>query len=87
MVDAAFLRRSERARLATLAHSLAVPFAILECRAPMPVLRARLMQRQARGSDASEADVEGLERLQTVDETPDASELAVAIAESERREA
>ncbi len=79
VVDAAFLRRSERAQFAALAAALAVPFSIFDCRAALPLLRQRLQQRQAGGGDASEADVAVLERLRNADETLDERESAVAI--------
>lgn len=60
ILDAAFLRRDERAQAQALAHELAVPFFILDCQAPIEVLQQRLL---ARRGDASEADVAVLERL------------------------
>ena len=80
IVDAAFLRREERARFAALAAELGVPFAIVDCHAAMPLLRERVSARQASRSDASEADVAVLERLVDVDEPLDAMEKRRAIA-------
>ena len=79
ILDAAFLRAAERADAAALARQLGVPFAILDCRAPLPLLRERLRRRQARGGDASEADVAVLERLLAHAEPLDAAERAMAI--------
>jgi predicted kinase len=79
IVDAAFLRRSERQQFAAQAAALGVPFTILDCRAPLPLLRRRVEQRQARGGDASEADVQVLERLAVVAEPLDERERALAI--------
>jgi len=79
IVDAAFLRADERAVFASLAKQLGVPFAILDCRAQMAVLRERLLQRQARGGDPSEADVAVLERLSVVAEPLGDAEHAAAI--------
>ena len=79
VVDAAFLRRSERAQFAALAAALAVPFSIFDCRAALPLLRQRLEQRQASGADPSEADVAVLERLIAADERLDEREHAVVI--------
>jgi aminoglycoside phosphotransferase family enzyme/predicted kinase len=79
VVDAAFLRRSERARFAALAATLGVPFSVIDCRASVPLLRERLVQRQALGGDASEADVGVLERLEPVVEPLDDRERARAI--------
>jgi len=62
IVDAAFLKRSERRRFQALAHQQNVPFVILDFDAPDKVLRERVAQRHAAGSDASEADVSVLER-------------------------
>jgi uncharacterized protein len=79
VVDAAFLRRSERAQFAALAATLGMPFSIVDCRASMPLLRQRLAQRQALGRDASEADVGVLERLEAIMEPLDDRERTRAI--------
>lgn len=60
VLDAAFLRRAERMQAQALARSLDVPFSILDCEAPLDVLRRRL---QLRRGDASEADIAVLEQL------------------------
>lgn len=60
VLDAAFLRHAERDAARALAAELGVPYAILACEAPLPVLRQRL---QARRGDASEADASVLDQL------------------------
>ena len=81
LVDAAFLRRHERDAFAELARTLGCPFGILAPQAPVGVLRQRIAQRQALGSDPSEATLEVLERqLQWIeplgdDEAHDATRL------------
>lgn len=62
LVDAAFLRLSERTAFAALAAEQRVPFHILACEAPLDVLRQRITERQASGLDASEATVAVLEQ-------------------------
>lgn len=62
IVDAAFLQSDQRLRFQNLAGSLGVPFRILDCRAPEAVLRQRISERSRRGGDASEADLQVLER-------------------------
>jgi predicted kinase len=79
IVDAAFLRRAERAGFAALAATLAVPYAIVDCRAPRALLHRRLEQRRASGSDASEADSAVLEHLLDADEPLDEIECTSAI--------
>ncbi|MCM2289893.1 MAG: AAA family ATPase [Sulfuritalea sp.] len=59
IVDAAFLRRAERAEFAALAAEFGVDFGILAAEAPPEELRRRL---QARSGDASEATVAVLDR-------------------------
>jgi uncharacterized protein len=54
VLDAAFLRVEERRQARAVAEAAGVPFAILACEAPEPILRERLL---ARTGDASEADV------------------------------
>ncbi len=62
LVDAAFLRRTERTAFAEIARAQGCPFHILAPQAPLPVLRERIRQRQARGGDASEATLAVLEQ-------------------------
>jgi hypothetical protein len=63
ILDAAFLKRSEREQAHALAQSLGVAFSIFACTADPQVLRERLL---ARHGDASEADLAVLEKLQAV---------------------
>ena len=79
IVDAAFLRRGERQDFRALAAGLGVPFAILHCHAPEPVLRERVAARSAAGHDASEADVAVLQRQLDTHEPLDADERANAL--------
>ena len=74
ILDAAFLRRDERAAARALADELGVPFAILDCHAPPQVLRERLL---ARRGDASEAGVAVLERLEPMAEPLTADEQSL----------
>jgi len=80
IVDAAFLKRGERAEFAALAAASPAPFSLLDCRGPLPLLRQRIEARQRRGGDASEADVAVLDRLSTVVEPLDGHERERAIA-------
>lgn len=73
VLDAAFLRRSERDEARALARTWDVPFAIVDCQAPPEVLRERL---RSRSGDASEADAQVLELLAAAREP---------LAEDERR--
>ena len=61
VVDAAFLERWQRDLLRGAAAGFHVPFTILDCTAPEPVLRARVRQRLEDGHDASEATIDVLE--------------------------
>lgn len=56
IVDAAFLRHGQREAFRAVAADAGVRFAILDCQAPMAVLRQRIAERRARGDDASEAE-------------------------------
>lgn len=62
LVDATFLRGTQRAAFIQLARELHVPCRILAFDAPGEVLRERLRRRAAAGGDASEATVEVLAR-------------------------
>lgn len=79
IVDAAFLRHGERRQMRALAAALQVPFAILDCRAPLALLRTRVRERTARGFDPSEADEAVLEHLARVAEPLDPGESECAI--------
>ncbi|MEE4173550.1 MAG: AAA family ATPase [Xanthomonadales bacterium] len=65
LVDATFLRRRERDRFRALAQACGCPFAIMHCEADMAVQRARVLEREG---DASEANLEVLERQQQSEE-------------------
>ncbi len=62
LLDATFLRRSQRQPLIALAQELGLPCRLLVLDAPPEVLRQRVAQRQARGDDPSEADLTVLEQ-------------------------
>ena len=79
ILDAAFLRRDEREQARALAAQRGVPFSILHCEAPLPVLRERL---RTRCGDASEADGEVLDRLRDAAEPLSHLELAFVHAAS-----
>lgn len=79
IVDAAFLRRSERDAFHALARALAVPFAILHCHAAPGSLLRRVQRRQAAGTDPSEADIAVLARQQQHAEPLAPEELAHAL--------
>lgn len=74
VLDAAFLQRGERAQAMDLARELGVRLSILDCDAPLPVLRERLRLRQG---DASEADLAVLEALRATAQPLDAGERAL----------
>ncbi|NND68551.1 MAG: AAA family ATPase, partial [Halioglobus sp.] len=75
IVDATFLQRRARDEFRTLAQRLDVPFVILGCTASEEELQRRLLLRQQSGPDASEADVEVMERQRATVEAPADDEL------------
>ena len=62
VVDATFLRRADRERMAGLAAELAVPFLILEPQAPPPLAREWIRGRLRHGRDPSDATEAVLEQ-------------------------
>ena len=62
IVDATFLRQSERQHFSQLARFLDAPFVILEITADQEVMRKRIAYRDHLGRDASEADTSVLEQ-------------------------
>ncbi len=61
IVDATFLKQSDRQTFQKLAKSEGVRFAILDCHADVPTLRQRITDRIAKGKDASDADLSVLQ--------------------------
>ena len=80
IVDAAFLRHSDRLTFASIADELAVPFVIIACSASESVLRERVSHRQSVGQDASDADMAVLEKQFAALEPIDASEAQRTVA-------
>ena len=79
IVDATFLRRSQRDAFRALAGDLGVPFVILDCTAPDNVLRERVASRAAIGADASEATLAVLDSQSRGGDALSAGEEAAAI--------
>jgi aminoglycoside phosphotransferase family enzyme/predicted kinase len=80
IVDACFLRRSERQRMVDLAGQLSIPVQIVVCEAPEPTLRQRLLERAAAGTDPSDANAEVLERQHQWLEPLDPDEQALVMS-------
>ncbi|WP_418318188.1 AAA family ATPase [Piscinibacter sakaiensis] len=80
VVDAAFLRRSERQQFAALAESLGHRFAVVDCRAPQALLRQRIARRLQRADNPSEADLSVLDRLSAVAEPLTPAEAAQSLS-------
>ncbi|MFZ5510866.1 MAG: AAA family ATPase, partial [Pseudomonadota bacterium] len=80
VVDATFLKRWQRDKFRDAARALGMPFVILDCRAPLPVLRERVARRD-KTADASEATLAVLEsQLRSAEPlAADEGELAVSV--------
>lgn len=74
VLDAAFLKRSQREMARALSAELGAPFVILDIQPPVEVLRARVAARAAARRDASEADLGVLEHQLATAEPLAASE-------------
>jgi predicted kinase len=57
LVDATFLKPAQRAAFEQLAGTLQVPFAIIDCDAPLEVLRERIIRRARQADNVSDADL------------------------------
>jgi predicted kinase len=86
IVDAAFLKRTERDRFRLLAWQLGVPFVLLHFSADEGTLRKRIRLRQASGMDPSEAGVEVLEAQFESQEPLDSDERVHTIVVEPSRE-
>jgi aminoglycoside phosphotransferase family enzyme/predicted kinase len=62
VVDATFLTKAQRQRFRRLAHQQGVALTIVDLQAGREVLRQRVLARERSGTDASEANLEVLER-------------------------
>jgi predicted kinase len=69
IVDATFTQRAERQRFRELATRRGCEIVLVRCRAPIPLLRARIAGRREQAADASEADLAVLD-WQTNHEEP-----------------
>lgn len=80
IVDATFLRFKERLRFAQLAAAMPCPFFILHFHAPVETLKQWIREREAIGTDASEATVDVLEKQLLSQEALTPTELATTIS-------
>ena len=82
IVDAAFLKRTERERFAALARDAGARFLIAACTAQAATLRARVVARATEARDASDAGLAVLERQFTTAEplAPDEAGYTFAIS-------
>jgi len=80
IVDAAFLRREQRAKLERVAGERGAPYVVLDVRATEATLRRRMAARLEGSHDASEADAEILDHQIASREGLDAAEQAACIA-------
>ena len=86
IVDAAFLKRSQRARFAELARDTGASFLIAACAASPAALRARVALRARAASDASDAGLEVLQRQLATREAIAEDEAAYTLTlDAERR--
>lgn len=77
IVDATFLKKEQREQFRELAFCLGVPFTILDFEVSEDILRDRIRQRAAAGTDASEADESVLDLQLKMAEPLDTKEQAV----------
>jgi uncharacterized protein len=85
LVDATFLRRAERLDFSQVAAVNGARFAILDCTAPPDELRRRIKARARKGRDASEADLDVLERQLVTAEPLDRAERRHVVAVDTKR--
>jgi aminoglycoside phosphotransferase family enzyme/predicted kinase len=75
IIDATFLHRRVRDSFRELARKLSVPFVIIDCVAEPDQMRERLVERERRRQDASEAGVAVMEQQLAVDQALSGKEL------------
>ena len=79
IIDAAFLKQAQRDQFHQLAQDMSIPFAIATMHANRHALEVRIMQRLAQANDASEADLNVLDALQTAQDALTPQELTYSI--------
>lgn len=80
IVDAAFLTRAQRAPFRLLARTQGVPFHVLGCSAPRPLLEQRIVDRHRAGDDPSEATLAVLAAQCEAVEELDEDEMAALVS-------
>lgn len=80
IVDATFLKHVQRNRFRTLAERLQVPFIIIDCDAPVEVLRQRILERKRQAGNVSDADLTVLDGQLAMKESLTEEEKAWRIA-------
>lgn len=78
VIDATYLKREQRAATSRIAEITGVPFLILDCNAPAPVIASWLAQRQAEQTDPSDATLEVIETQQAEREMLSDEELLLS---------
>jgi aminoglycoside phosphotransferase family enzyme/predicted kinase len=86
VVDATFARTDDRSRFRDLATALGVKTCVVYCLAPRQVLQARIVERQGRHNDPSEADLAVLDWQTEHFEAPGPNE-ALTVFEAQSAEA
>lgn len=76
VIDATYLKASQRQAASAVAEQTGAPFLILDCQAPDAVIAGWLEQRQSEGRDPSDATLEVIHAQQASREALDADELA-----------
>ncbi len=76
VIDATYLKRQQRDAAWQVAESTGTPFLILDCQAPDKVVQQWLSQRQAEGSDPSDATLQVIQAQQASREPLGDDELA-----------
>jgi len=82
VVDATFLKRTQRDRFRMLALSHHVPFVIIDCDAPVELLRDRIMLRREKLDNVSDADAWVLDAQLELREPLSVDEMAASLAVS-----
>jgi aminoglycoside phosphotransferase family enzyme/predicted kinase len=85
VVDATFLKRSQRQAFINLARARGAGFGILECSVPLNLALGRLEQRRSQEDDVSEADAEVVMAQMAVVEPLDAWEKAWVLDANDSR--
>lgn len=87
ILDAAYLKQTERTNAKLIAEEVGVPFLIIKCEAPLEIIQKNLLTRAKKGNDPSDATLEVIKNQLQYREALSVDEQATScVVETEKEE-